>query len=120
MKNLLVWALLACVPFSSLRMVCLNADSTGVRPAAGSVQAKASGDDDECSRICKRRPSPPPKASCFLIADPACAFVATAVAAILPGEAPFSIGRVATPLEPGTGGSYIAPPLVRRSPPPKP
>jgi hypothetical protein len=120
MKNLLVWALLAFVPFSSLRMVCLNADSTGGRPEAGSVQAKEPGDDDECSRICKKRPSPPPKASCFLIADPACAFVATAVVAVLPREAPFSAGRVATPLEPGTGDSYVAPPLVRRGPPPKP
>jgi hypothetical protein len=120
MKTLLVWALLAFMPLSNLRMVCIYAESTGARPASGSVRAADAADDDACSRICKKRPAATPAASCFLIADPSCAFVAAAAVAVMPRESSFSIDRVAVPIQPGTVNRYIAPSLVRHSPPPKP
>jgi hypothetical protein len=133
MKSLLACALLALVPFSSLRMVCLDAHGFGPsgRPAAAErpASAPAATDEaadagDECSRICARRSKPPappagPTVTCLLIADPGCAFLTTSAVAVMPGEAVHAVRQAANPLEPSARESYFAPVLARPSPPPR-
>lgn len=138
MKSLLVCALLALVPFSSLRMVCLDAHGFGPsaraavaqRPAtdaggkADATSAAGDEDEDECARVCARRPdrpSPPatPAVTCLLVADPTCAFLTTATVAVMPHEPALTMSQTIVPLAPVARASYLAPVLARPNPPPR-
>lgn len=127
MKIAVACALLALVPLSTLRMVCVDADapSAPVRQAATDDSATRS-DDDECARICARRPRPaadapapaPPAVECLLVPDGACQFLAGAGVAIMPREPQLPVPHRAVRLDLPAAG-YLAPSLSRRSPPPR-
>jgi hypothetical protein len=125
MKTLLVCVLLTAVPFAGLRVVCLDAHAAGatrstVADAAGSTQAAA---ESECDRICVKhaapQPPPTPGMTCLLIADPACAFIATAAVAVMPRDPVMPAADGAARVEPIPAGAYLPPILARRSPPPR-
>jgi hypothetical protein len=130
MKTVLVCALLALVPFTSLRMVCVDAHGAGAAagPAVTSdASAGAAEAGDECARICARRPAPhadapapeAPSVTCLLVADPTCQFLSTATAAIMPREPGLPVQHRAVRLDPPAAPSYLVPVLDRRSPPPR-
>jgi hypothetical protein len=91
MKTLLACALLVLVPLSSLRMVCLEASGASgparQRVAAGTASA-APELGGQCERICLRHPAALPQraaaATCVLVPNPQCAFVASPGVAIMP------------------------------------
>ena len=124
MKSLLVCALLAIMPFSSVRMVCFNSHPASAPAAAGVATAEpsvaAEGGEDDCARFCLPRPAPPePATTCALVADPTCAFLTAATVAVMPPVLPVTFEAVSSPFEPVLPSSYFAPVLDRRSPPPR-
>ena len=123
MKILLVCVLLASVPFASLRMVCLDAHTRSAAQSTVAPDATAAEAESECDRICLKRPTPaPPPATsvtCLLIADPACAFVASAAVAVMPRELVMPAARGTARFEPIPTDAYLPPILAHRSPPPK-
>jgi hypothetical protein len=131
MKTVLVCALLALVPFTSLRMVCVDAHGAGAAATAAvnsdAAETGATEAEDECARICARRPSPhaeapapaAPSVTCLLVADPTCQFLSTATAAIMPRQPGLPVQRRAVRLDPPAARGYVVPLLDRRSPPPR-
>jgi hypothetical protein len=130
MKTVLVCALLALVPFTSLRMVCVDAHGAAAGLAVksdASADAAAAEEGDECVRICARRSSPhadapapeAPSVTCLLVADPTCQFLSTATAAIMPREPGLPVQHRAVRLDPPAAPGYLVPALDRRSPPPR-
>jgi len=123
MRTALVCALLALVPLSSLRMVCVNAHATGA--AAASDEAAAA--EAECARICTHRavpqvdepPPPAPSVKCLLVADPTCQFLSTATAAIMPHAPRLAVQPRAIRLDPPAAAGYLVPTLARHNPPPR-
>ena len=75
MKTVLLWALIALVPFSTIRVVCLTTHASEALSAAPAAEDAAAA---ECSRICTHRPEaktpPPPEPAmkCLLTVDPGC------------------------------------------------
>jgi hypothetical protein len=126
MRTFIVCALLALVPASSLRMVCLSAALAGApaRPSMDPEPSNAADADDDCSRICLRRPAappaPPPTTTCILVADPGCEYLTTTAAAVMPRDVSVTFGRASSAFEPALSATYLPPSLDRRSPPPKP
>jgi hypothetical protein len=123
MRTALVCALLALVPLSSLRIVCVNAHATGAAAAFDEAAAAAA----ECVRICTHKavphadvPAPAtPSVTCLLVADPTCQFLSTATAAIMPHAPRLPVQSRAVRLDtPGAAG-YLVPTLARHSPPPR-
>jgi hypothetical protein len=131
MKTVLVCALLALVPFTSLRMVCIDAHgaaaAAGAAVNADAAEAAAAEAEDDCVRICARRAAPhadvptpaKPSVSCLLVADPTCQFLSTATAAVMPLEPGLPVQYGATRLAPPATAGYLVPVLDRRSPPPR-
>lgn len=127
MKTALVCALLALVPFSSLRMVCVTARGLDARIAVADT-----GDDEiaravaECERICTRHPAatPPRPATrtvdCLLVADPTCEFLAGAVVAVLPAAPELPPAHAADAALASDASCYLSPIPARHAPPPKP
>jgi len=121
MKTAVVCALLALVPFSSLRMVCFTAHAAE-RPGA---QAAAAGEPDanECQRICTHRPAQPkaavPPVSCVLVADPACELLTAAAAAVMPRASLTLAAAGVAPFELSGSDVYASPVLARHNPPPR-
>jgi hypothetical protein len=82
MQTVLLWALIALVPFSTIRVVCVTAHENG----AESAQAADDSAEAECARICTHRPAvdapvPPPEPAmkCLLTVDPSCELLAMQV-----------------------------------------
>jgi hypothetical protein len=130
MKTVLACALLALVPFTSLRMVCVDSHVTSApaRVAGTSDATTAAAEaEDECARICTHRPAPPAAApapatsagTCLLIPDPACEYLTTAAVAIMPRAPSLLIQYRAVRLDPPAADGYVSPVLARRSPPPR-
>lgn len=127
MKTVLVCALLALVPFTSLRMVCVDTHGAGAAAGAAGPSDAAAEAEDECARICARRavphadvPAPAaPSVTCLLVADPTCQFLSTATAAIMPRETGLPVQHRAVRLDPPVTAGYLVPVLDRRSPPPR-
>jgi hypothetical protein len=129
LKKLLVCSLLALLPFSSLRMVCVDAHRTdaGPRPSMAAAAEEDADAEDDCTRICLHRPAaaprpvppPSPAVTCILVPDPACDFLATTSAALVPMQASLTVRRVFSRFEPASAAAYLAPILSRRAPPPR-
>jgi hypothetical protein len=132
-KNLLVCALLALVPLSSLRMVCLDAHRTEarLRPSIAAAAEEDADAEDECTRVCMRRPAAAPRpapvpdrepaaaVTCVLVPDPACDYLATTSAALVPPQVALTVHRVSSRFDPAGATLYVAPLLGRRAPPPR-
>jgi hypothetical protein len=122
MRIPLICALLALLPFSSIRMVCVTAYDLATQTTASS--AGAAQQADECARVCHRQPpaaSPRPAAivRCVLIADPACEFLAGAALAVLPSPPAFVPQRIVADVAVRLGSDYQPPSLRHHSPPPR-
>jgi hypothetical protein len=124
MKSALVCALLVLVPLSSVRMVCFSTHAAERRTASG-AQSAAAGEPDEteCQRICTHRPAEPkaavPAVRCVLLADPACEWLTTAAAAVMPPAPRVASAAGVAPFELPASAEYASPVLVRQSPPPR-
>lgn len=116
MRKVLLWSLLALVPFGNLRMICFeHADRAGV------VRVEAPEDPD-CSDFCRRDQAPPPdtrsESGCMLVAG-GCSLLTTLVVALAaPAPAPDALvaGLV---VEPALQQFYRPPVLDLFSPPPQ-
>ena len=111
--KLLVCALLAIVPVTGLRMICVDP------PVQATDDAMRAGDGgQDCEETCTRRPKRSPGPTCMLLAD-GCSVVLIAVVAVVPAHAPVVVRAQPSPSEFPWQGSYLSPSLVHPAPPPK-
>ena len=112
--KLLIWALLAIVPMTGLRMVCIDQPGGVAVPEA---RASAAAECDEtCAlpRKAARRSTP----ACMLLAD-SCSLILVGTVAVLPAQpAVRTIPEIVRFEYPGRP-HYIAPDLAHQGPPPK-
>jgi hypothetical protein len=112
--KLLVCTLLAIVPVTGLRMICVDppvASRAEVGPAASGGQ--------DCEETCARKPvkrSSTP--TCMLLAD-GCTVILIAVVAVVPAHMPVLQRAQAAPFEPALYQFYLSPTLDLHAPPPK-
>jgi hypothetical protein len=120
MRLLSVLTLVLVLPWTGVRMVCLDADHDEAG-AVARVQA-ARTDSASCAHQCPAhaRPAPPRATRCFFVSDDSCAYVLDGVAAVLQRGVDLTIAPVSTPMDsrPATG-AYLAPVLPPPGPPPK-
>jgi hypothetical protein len=127
MKTALVCALLALVPFSSLRMVCVTARGLDARiPAGDAADDEVARAAAECARICTRHPAatpprpPAPAVECLLVADPTCEFLTGAVVAVLPAAPVLPPAHIGSADLTSNAPRYLSPVPARHAPPPRP
>jgi hypothetical protein len=114
MKTLLAWLLLAVIPCSSLRIICITPPST---PDAAAART---GDGLDCVTMCsKQAHARPPRTRCVLVDDPSCAFALGSPIAIVPVVPAFAFARTVQPFDAIEYASYRIPALDHASPPPK-
>ena len=114
-RNLVLGTLVAILPFSGMRMICIDAPAAGARAATTEAAA------DDCERICARRhvSSDTNGTNCVLTAD-ACASMAFATTIAVGTERPtarFSLDVSAAPVN--VLERCAEPELARHLPPPK-
>lgn len=126
MKTALICALLALVPLSSLRMVCVTPHPGDMRGPSTAEERAAAEAEAECDRICRHKPAAtkpkpaPPAMTCLLVADPTCELLTDSAAAVMPREAmPLAGTAVLEPLHALALSGYAPPGVLRQSPPPK-
>ena len=113
MRKVLLWSLLALVPFTNLRMICFDHAGSG---------AVAQAEEPDCSDFCHRKQAPVPEtpsgSGCVLVADE-CSFVSAVLLSLTSPTAgllaPLA-GRFVTGEPPHL---YLPPVLDRFSPPPQ-
>ena len=112
--KLLVCALLAIVPVTGLRMICVDP------PVQATDDAMRAGDGgQDCDETCTRRPAKrSPGPTCMLLAD-GCSVVLIAVVAVVPAHAPVVVRTQPSPFEFHCQQSYLPPSLAHHAPPPK-
>jgi len=110
--KLLIWALLAIVPFTSLRMVCTD-PAGGV--SADTVQFQESPD---CQEICARIKPPQSGSNCALVSETSLLSL-VAVEGVVPVQGLPRVRSVAVLFETEFRDFYLPPVLDRQSPPPK-
>ena len=112
--KLLVCTLLAIVPVTGLRMICVDppvSSKAAVGPAASGGQ--------DCEETCARKPvKRGPGPTCMLLAD-GCTVVLIAVVAVVPAHMPVLQRAQAVPYEPALYQFYRSPTLDQHAPPPK-
>jgi hypothetical protein len=114
LRKLLVSALLVVMPFSGMRVICLDP----------SAEASTAADQDEqssdCDRICAlHRPIDSGTGSnCALTADPS-SLVIIAGSAVLPWKQPMQLPTVVLLQHDDISQLYLEPGLARLNPPPK-
>jgi hypothetical protein len=126
MKTALICALLALVPLSSLRMVCVTGHADATRPTIDAEERAAADAQAECDRICRHKPEAArekpatPAITCLLVADPTCELLASSAAAILPRPSTSFVRTAVLESFHGLPLPGYAPPAIRlQSPPPK-
>jgi len=112
MKTLLVWALLAVIPASSLRIICI----TGPQSSDESARASA---DIACQTICSKQPHAASATRCLLVEDRSCAYAIGMPIAVLPATVTLSFVQTVRRLETTAPATYPVPALDRTGPPPK-
>ena len=115
MFKLLIWLLLAFVPVTGVRMVCIASATAPVGPVG------ETGED--CDRFCLRSNAPKPEVpsgevECMLLAE--CRLLmGGASVAILPGETAMTFGLALRHRTMEVHEHYLPPILTRHTPPPK-
>jgi len=119
MRTFLACALLALVPFTSVRMVCFEAHAAGTAADASDEAIREA--ERECERVCKRHAAPPPPApvSCALIPDPGCSFLTAGAVAVMPREPLAPAPAAWRPFEVMPASDYRSPTLPLHAPPPR-
>jgi hypothetical protein len=110
--KLFICALVAMVPLTGIRMICVD--------ASGRRAAKVAATADGCEEVCSRRkpvaPAEPP--GCVLVAD-SCSLLLPGIIAVAPTHPPMVFLLVLQRLAPLAHGLYRPPSLAHDSPPPK-
>jgi hypothetical protein len=122
MRTFLACALLALVPFTSVRMVCFDAHAAANATAAADAADEAIRQAErECERVCKRHaaPQPPPPVSCALIPDPSCSFLTAGAVAVMPREPLAPAPAAWRPFDVTPAPDYRSPILPLHAPPPR-
>lgn len=112
--KLLVCALLAIVPVTGLRMICVDP------PVQATDDAMRAGDGgQDCDEICARKPGKRSQGpTCMLLAD-GCSVVLIAVVAVVATPVPVVVRAQPSPFELPCQQSYLSPSLAHPAPPPK-
>jgi hypothetical protein len=113
MKTLLVWALLAVIPASSLRIICISA------PQSSDDEAALTSADVACQTICSKQAHAASASRCLLVEDLSCAYAIGMPIAVLPATVTLSFVRTVERLEMAAPATYPVPALDRTGPPPK-
>ena len=115
MHKLLIWLLLAFVPLTGVRMVCIARAATPV--------ASAGATTEDCDQFCLRSNAPKPEArsgkvECILLAQ--CSLlVGVSTVAVLPKQTPITYDLPLRHRTVEVFDFYIAPLLAHQTPPPK-
>ena len=113
MRTVLLWSLLALVPFSNLRMICFD--------HAGSAAVARPGAPD-CAEFCQRKEAPAPEpdsdSGCVLVAG-GCASVTALILTLSPPTTVFDLSMASVPMAPAPPRLYSSPVLDLFSPPPQ-
>lgn len=112
--KLFIWALLAMVPMTGLRMVCVDQPS-GV--AAPEAKASAAAECDETCALPRKAPRTSLPA-CMLLAE-SCSLILVGTVAILPAQPAVRTLPESVRFEYPGRLSYMAPDLSHQGPPPK-
>ena len=114
MKTLLAWLLLAVIPCSSLRIICITP------PSVPDATAAPNGDGLDCVTMCsKQAHARPARTRCVLVDDPSCAFALGSPIAIVPVVPAFAFVSTVQPFDAVAYPSYTFLALDHASPPPK-
>lgn len=113
MKTLLVWALLAVIPASSLRIICITGPQS-----ADDESARASA-DVACQTICSKQAHAASATRCVLVEDPSCAYAIGMPIAVLPATVTLPFVQTVERFETTAAATYPVPALDRTGPPPK-
>ena len=114
MFKLLIWALLAVVPFTSLRVICIDPPADVLTSESEVVLAE----DPHCRELCARLKAAAAGSNCAITASSFVLLEATVIA--LPtAQTVLHVDGVAVPFNSERPQSYLAPALSRQSPPPK-
>jgi hypothetical protein len=112
-SKIFVWALLAIIPLTGLKMICVAA------PANASTTAASSDGSEECGDMCPRKPAHRSAApGCVLVADD-CTIELVGVIAVLPLAPPVTFQLQARSFSFPPAPAPSAPALSQPSPPPK-
>lgn len=114
MHKLLVVTLIAMVPFTSLRVICVGPSAADVPPRT--AQAQENGD---CEEICLRSRKPDPEPNCLLLSGPCLLLLATVVTVTETGQALPRPASVTVGFAMPVPDSYVRPAIAPQSPPPK-
>lgn len=113
MHKLLALALIALVPFTSFRVICVGSHA-GVAPRA--AQVEESGD---CEDICLRSQKPDPDSNCLVLTGPCLLLLAGIVSVTASGRAIPRPDFVTVGFAMPMSDSYVTPAIAPHSPPPK-
>ena len=113
MKTLLVWALLAVIPASSLRIICITS------PQSSDDEAARASADVACQTICSKQAHAASATRCLLVEDLSCAYAIGMPIAVLPAMVTLSFVQTVERLETTAPAGYPGPTRDRSGPPPK-
>ena len=116
--SVLLLALL--LPFTGVRMVCLDGDHDDA--GAGSRVQATDAERADCAQQCPRhaKPAPPRASRCFFVTDHECTYALDGITAVLQRGVDLTIVPVSTPIDVHpTAVAYSAPVLPPPGPPPK-
>jgi hypothetical protein len=117
MRKLLICSLLALVPSTGVRMVCLD-------PLPGTTASQPGDAQAACDEFCLRRNAPGDKKAtgsnvgCLLLADGELLLMVSGIA-VLPAVPTIEFDSPAPPVEDEDRNLYLPPALAQHSPPPK-
>jgi hypothetical protein len=112
MHKLLLWAVLALVPFAGIRVVCIDL------PVEVSVPVEGQTEGHACKELCARVKAQGSGTNCVLSGGGASLLLMESVA-VLPARTPLPFETVTARFDAELQDFYLAPLLARHSPPPK-
>jgi hypothetical protein len=120
MRFLSVLTLVLLLPFTGVRMVCLDADHDG--PGGGPQVAATPAEGASCAHQCPvhAKPAAPRTTKCVFVTDHQCTYALDGVTAVLQRGLDLTIALASTPMNvPPAAVAHPAPALPPPGPPPK-
>jgi hypothetical protein len=121
MRRLAAGLVLVILPFSGVRVICVEVPADAAAPQAPSQQAD---DISDCEHLCALHHVTSSDADsgsgtrCALSADPSC-FNLSGTLAIVPAYQPFTVSIVASAIAVDAPQFYLEPAVAHLGPPPK-
>jgi hypothetical protein len=120
MHKLAIYALLAVVPFTGLRMMCVDApEARAVERPVQPAGAEAVVGDHECQDMCPLVDTPGRGSTCLFVPDAASVLLVVVPIAIPPSPVAFDVRFVSVGLVPEFSTAYLAPTPTPQTPPPR-